>query len=249
MSRKPRFYGETGIYHIILRGNNYQNIFYDDEDRKVFINRLRKYVKIKQIELYAFCLMDNHVHLLIGNGNDFMPDFIKRLLCSYVYYFNHKYERCGHLFQGRYKSEAVENVEYFKTVYRYILQNPEKARICAWKNYKWSSYFLKNKKYSFLNEEYVLSIFEGKTVLESFLTYDNSDLCMEYYTDSINYLYYDELKIQLIKKLFKIQKIQDFIQFEPEDRKSKIKFLKKIGFSVNQISRITGIERLIVKKA
>ena len=82
MSRKPRKYGDTGIYHVILRGNNKQNLFYDDNDRFFFINRLIKYVDKSGIDLYAYCLMGNHVHLLIGKGNYVMSDFIKRLLLA-----------------------------------------------------------------------------------------------------------------------------------------------------------------------
>ena len=114
MARKPRLYGSSGTYHVILRGNNKQNLFNDDSDRKFFLCRLRKYSKELGVVVYAYCLMNNHVHILIGNASFNMSLLIQKLANSYVYYFNRKYERCGHLFQGRYKSEPVLDDAYLR---------------------------------------------------------------------------------------------------------------------------------------
>lgn len=142
MARKPRVYTDSGIYHAILRGNDQQNLFLDESDRIFFINRLNKYAIELKIELYAYCLMSNHVHILLGNATESLSKFVQKLANSYVYYFNRKYERSGHLFQGRFKSEPINDDEYFKTAFRYILQNPEKSGIAKTDSYKWNSYFL-----------------------------------------------------------------------------------------------------------
>ena len=136
MPRKSRKKSETQIYHVILRGNNRQDIFYNDADRLFMLNRIEKYSEQTCIELYAYCLMDNHIHLLVGKANPNLSKFVQKLATSYAMYFNRKYDRCGHLFHGRFKSEPVETDEYFQTVFRYILQNPEKAHICKFFQYK-----------------------------------------------------------------------------------------------------------------
>ena len=73
--------------------------------------------------LYAYCLMSNHVHLLIREGDDALGMSVKRIASSYVYYYNHKYLRDGHLFRERFKSEPVNDMAYFVTLLRYIHQN------------------------------------------------------------------------------------------------------------------------------
>lgn len=246
MSRKPRKLVDSGFYHIILRGNNQQNIFNNDTDKDFFINRINKYAKESGIEIFAYCLMDNHVHFLIGNGNNHMALFVKKIACSYVYYFNHKYGQTGHLFQGRYKSEPIETLEYFKTVYRYILKNPEKANICDFNKYKWSSLQIEKDK-SIINFNYLISIFGSEKNKNQFLGLINQDICME--NISNQNLNEQNLYLLFIKQLFSIENILS-INKEPNDiKKQRINILKKCGFSVNQIARFTGISKYFIKKA
>nr|WP_311774044.1 transposase [Metabacillus sp. KUDC1714] len=111
----------------MLRGINRQTIFEDDEDKIKFLVTLKKYKEISKFQLYSYCLMDNHIHLLLKESGETISESIKRISSSYVYWYNNKYERCGLLFQERFKSENVENILYFLTVLRYIHQNPLKA--------------------------------------------------------------------------------------------------------------------------
>ena len=91
--------------------------------------------------LYAYCLMSNHIHLLIREREDNIGMAIKRIASSYVYYYNHKYSRDGHLFRERFKSEPVNDIAYFVTLLRYIHQNPVKAGMVAEvKDYEFSSW-------------------------------------------------------------------------------------------------------------
>ena len=91
--------------------------------------------------LYAYCLMSNHIHLLIREREDTIGMAIKRIASSYVYYYNHKYSRDGHLFRERFKSEPVNDMAYFVTLLRYIHQNPLKAGMVAdVKDYEFSSW-------------------------------------------------------------------------------------------------------------
>ncbi|WP_052342225.1 transposase [Xylanibacter brevis] len=133
MPRQARESSGTGIYHVMMRGINHQNIFEDQEDYYQFLKTLdmmalsyepdgtpsgRNYI------LYAYCLMTNHIHLLIREREDTIGMAIKRIASSYVYYYNHKYSRDGHLFRERFKSEPVNDIAYFVTLLRYIHQNP-----------------------------------------------------------------------------------------------------------------------------
>ncbi|MGI6093721.1 MAG: transposase [Negativicutes bacterium] len=140
MPRCARALSKTGIYHVMLRGNERKNIFMDDEDKARFLDVLYAKRENQSYYIYAYCLMDNHVHLLIREANDSISRIMRRITTSYVGYFNRKYKRAGHLFQDRYKSENVESDSYLLTVIRYIHQNPDKAGIAKTEEYPWSSY-------------------------------------------------------------------------------------------------------------
>jgi len=140
MPRQSRQKGEFSIYHIIQRGNERKNLFLSDEDRTRFLDTVGRMKKKYNFLLYAYCLMDNHVHLLIDdNGND-ISQILKSINISYEYYFNHVYQRYGHLFQDRFKSELVKDEGYLLEVSRYIHNNPVKAGITGSPlDYEWSS--------------------------------------------------------------------------------------------------------------
>lgn len=120
----------------MMCGINHQNIFEEHEDYYQFLNTLDMMAQSYEPDgtplgrnyiLYAYCLMSNHIHLLIREREDTIGMDIKRIASSYVYYYNHKYSRDGHLFRERFKSEMVNDMAYFLTLLRYIHQNPVKA--------------------------------------------------------------------------------------------------------------------------
>ncbi|MDI9476674.1 MAG: transposase [Natronincolaceae bacterium] len=124
----------------MVRGINQQNIFVEDNDYLKYIDTLGEYKKEIAFELYAYCLMGNHLHLLIKEGNERIGNTIRRIGVGYACRYNRQYDRSGHLFQGRFKSEPVEDDTYFLTVLRYIHQNPVKAGLVNnTEDYKWSS--------------------------------------------------------------------------------------------------------------
>lgn len=248
MARKPRVYSEKGIYHVILRGNNQQNLFLYDNDRSFFLNRLFRYSNEMNIDIYAYCLMSNHVHLLIGKAATKVSLFIQKLANSYVYYFNRKYERTGHLFQGRFKSEPIEDEKYFKTVYRYILQNCEKANLGSFSEYKWNSfeYIINSKNKKRVNIQYILNMFDSKEQLIKFLSQKEKKKCMEFENKLI---FSDEKVISIIQKIFKISSPDKLQRLNIDEQLTKCKILKNVGVTVNQISRITGVNKAIIKSA
>lgn len=105
MPRKAREKSESGIYHIMMRGINRQKVFKDDEDCLRFIQTLQKYKEQSDYAIYAYCLMGNHVHILLKTGTEPLEQIMRRVCGSYVYWYNDKYQRIGNLFQDRFKSE------------------------------------------------------------------------------------------------------------------------------------------------
>jgi len=164
MPRVQRKKGEFSNYHIIQRGNERKKIFIVDNDKTRFLETLARAREKYDFLVYSYCLMDNHVHLLVNdNGND-ISRLMKSINVSYVAYFNRTYHRSGHLFQDRFRSELIEDDSYFLEVSRYIHNNPIKAGIVKNPNeYKWSSYSNYmgeiNDTYGLLNTSKILTCF------------------------------------------------------------------------------------------
>ena len=141
MPRVAREKCGNSIYHICVRGNNKQDIFLDNEDREEYLKRVRNYEERYKMQIYAYCLMTNHVHLLIYDNDQDISKFMQGLSLSYVIYFNKKYGRTGHLFQDRFTSVMIKNDMQLMYVSRYIHLNPVRAKMVnRAKDYKWSSY-------------------------------------------------------------------------------------------------------------
>ena len=179
MPRQARRKSESGIYHIILRGINQQQIFADEEDSLWFLETLSKYKEQCGYEIYAYCLMSNHVHILLKEGKENLTLVLKRIAGSYVYWYNWKYHRSGHLFQDRFKSEPVEDDAYFLTVIRYIHQNPVKAGICRnIDGYKFSSYNEYINNATLIDTDFCLGIIDKEQFIE-FNNEFNDDVCLD----------------------------------------------------------------------
>lgn len=116
MAAQPRRLSESGFYHVMLRGINQTQLFYEDEDYYAFLESLGRFEEDCAFGLMAYSLMGNHIHLLIKVKEAGLSLIIKKLALSYSHWFNAKYDRSGYLFQGRFKSEPVEDDAYFLTV-------------------------------------------------------------------------------------------------------------------------------------
>ncbi|MGH7828168.1 MAG: transposase [Candidatus Binatia bacterium] len=127
MARRPRVFAPGLLYHVIVRGNQRRRTFRVDADYKAYLQRLEKYSAKFSIRIYAYCLMPNHVHLLLETGSIPLAKFMQGLQQSYTQYFNRKYRKVGHLFQGRYKAIICEKDRYLLSLVRYIHLNPIRA--------------------------------------------------------------------------------------------------------------------------
>ncbi len=141
MARKPRIEFPGAFYHIIVRGNQRQDIFLDDHDRDEYLRRLRRYKKVHGFNLYAYVLMTNHIHLLMETVQAPISKIMQVLSFGYTQYFNRKHGKSGHLFQGRYKSFLCDKDAYMLELVRYIHLNPVRAGMVKDPDdYRWSSH-------------------------------------------------------------------------------------------------------------
>lgn len=244
MARSARKKSTTGYYHIMIRGVNRQDIFFDDNDRLRFIDTIKRFQEELNIQITAYCLMSNHIHILL-HADEELSLFIKKVSSSYVYWFNRKYERIGHLFQDRFKSEEIDTDSYLLTAMRYILRNPQKAGICSVENYKWSS-FSEIKRGGFCDIEKPCEIAGSKIALLDYICSDNEDQCMD--ISETRLLSEQEVTDMLL--LF--SGLQNPLEVSHMDRiRRNLLFaeLKEKGASIRQLSRITGVNRNIIQRA
>lgn len=140
MPRTSRKRSETGFYHVILRGNGKQNLFETDKDRAAFMEAARSSFSRDSVTLIAWCLMDNHVHLIIDDPLDRISTAIQRVTSTYAMYFNHSFGHSGHVFEGRYGSVPIIDDEQLLAAVKYVHNNPLKGMGITPDRYPWCSY-------------------------------------------------------------------------------------------------------------
>lgn len=245
MARQARKKSNSGIYHIMIRGIGKQILFEEDADRRYFLYFLQKYRTEEDILLHGYCLMENHVHLLIQDPNEKMDLFMKKLEGRYAFYYNRKYERVGPMFQGRFKSEPVDSDAYYMCALRYILRNPEKAGLCAHNTYPWSSYRDYFEEGGITNTEFALKLFGDTAVLREFLTQETDDSCLESQPQRPG----ENRAAEILRATLGVKSGAVLQGYERKQRDEAVCKLKAAGLSVRQIERLTGLNRGIIQKA
>ncbi|MFI8577862.1 transposase [Rossellomorea aquimaris] len=251
MARQARKKSRSRVYHIIVRGANRQEIFHDQEDRIKFLDTMQKVKTKSGLKIYSWCLMGNHVHLLLKEGMESISVVMKRIGVTYANYYNWKYKTTGHLFQDRFKSENVETVNYLLTVTRYIHQNPVKAGIVLKPHdWKWSSClgYYGESVYppTLLDTDYLLNMFSTNQSIaqERFREFNeraNQDKCLEDHGDSRRRLTDDEARLEIKKRLGKLE-IPQVKSLPKEERDRLLRRVKEIeGVSQQQAARILGV--------
>ena len=246
MPRRARQESSTGIYHAMLRGINQQNIFHDREDNLKFLDVVKEAKTVCNFKLYSYCLMSNHVHLMLKVEEN-LGQIFKRIGVAYVYWYNLKYKRVGHLFQDRFKSEVVENDEYFLTVLRYIHQNPVKAGMVKdIQAYEYSSYGEYTGQPNIVDTKFVLDIIDLKQFID-FHKIESNENCLE--VIDAPYRLNDAEATKIIESLFGCTNMQELQAIDANKRTITLSKLKAKGLSIRQISRLTGFSRGIVERA
>ena len=134
MARAWRIAFEGALYHVLSRGNEKRDIFYGDDDRRLFLDTLGDMAQRFEIEVFVYVLMDNHYHLLLRTRRANLSRAMQWLGVTYTNRFNARHSRSGHLFQGRFKNMLVQNDAYLLQLSYYIHRNPLRAKMSsAWR--------------------------------------------------------------------------------------------------------------------
>jgi REP element-mobilizing transposase RayT len=140
MTRKPRVHYEDAIYHVIVRGNNRESVFAEDEEKRKYLNILADYKQRYGFNLFAYVIMSNHAHLLIQVKTVPLSKIMQGIQLRYTRYYNQHYHRTGHAFEQRYKAFLCQDENYLFTLLCYIHQNPIRANFPEGFTYPWSSH-------------------------------------------------------------------------------------------------------------
>lgn len=248
MPRTARQKSGTGIYHVMLRGIGKQNIFEDDLDKDSFLKILLESKEKSGFQLYAYCLMNNHVHLLIKEQKEPLEIIFKRIGSNYVYWYNTRYERVGHLFQDRFKSEPVEDADYLKTVIRYIHYNPVKGGLSKDLNYRYSSFhdYEKGKTDGLTDIEEPLKQI-GKDAFFAYHAQNCTDECLDI-TETHRHPITEAAAAELIHKYSRTDHIAAFAKLPQDTQAKAIMKAHKKGASIRQLVRVTGVSKGIIEK-
>ena len=180
MPRFPRKHIKTSFFHVITQGINKSYIFDKSEDMKYYIKLIYKLSKEHEIEIIAYCIMNNHAHMLIKTKkSDELSKYMQRLNCTYARYYNKKYDRVGYVFRDRYKSEGIYDEQHLYNCIKYIYDNPVKAGICSKaKDYPYSNYKIITKE---IKENYTFMDIDNdskicKELIQNFLNENDMDI-------------------------------------------------------------------------
>lgn len=250
MPRRFRSQSNSGFYHVILRGNGRQVLFEDDAARHTFLDLLHARLSDSMISLLAWCLMSNHVHLIISDASNELSHAFHRVCCSYAQYFNGRGGHVGHVFQDRFSSCAIDSEDYLLRAIRYVHANPEKAGVSRADRYEWSSF-----------REYVTSpvITETSLILgmvggvDGFLALMGSQDPIGYQFDGGTRISDDDAadiaRYVLARSLDVKCDLRSIKAFPSQTRNPVLGALRRAGLRVSQIERLTGIGASTIKRA
>ena len=244
---------DTKTYHVIIRGINKQDIFFDNLDRKKFLKELKKTKEEYKFEIYAYVFMSNHIHIIIHDLENNLSNILHKLCMKYAMYFNAKYKRVGHVFQNRFKSKGVDTDTYLLNLVRYIHKNPEKDGISKMQDYPWSSYKEYLYKKNIIDTDFVLNLLSEnrKRAIEIFEQFNGNQ--EDKYTSAefeIENTITDQEAVYFIKLLLNSDNVLSILNYDKEKRDKLINEIHKIkGISIKQMCRILEINKNVIYRA
>lgn len=248
MPRAPRKQSESGYYHVIARGSGRQNIFEDDSDRYAFLRMMRKSLHDNGIAVLAWCLMSNHVHLLVYDPERKLSKAMQVLLRAYAVRFNEKSGHVGHVFQERFISEPIESDSYLLEAVRYIHANPFNAGICPTDQYPWSSYreYASTEEPEFTDTGLILELLGGPVAFEAFI---NDIRCRPYRDPMRRFMDGDDGGRRTAQQIIGDIPLAALKTLSVERRNEFISMMRESGLSIRQIERLTGIGRNTIARS
>ena len=255
MPRHSRKKASTQTYHVVIKGADRQLLFEETKDYKKYLDILEYYKEKLHFEIYAYCLMSNHVHLLIHHPETVsLESIFRHINTTYATWFNLKYNRTGFVQDGRYFSEPVEINRYLLTVVKYIHYNPTKAGLeqSPGTDYPWSSYHdYQSKTFGLTDIDFVLKLLGSQEHFTAMHSNVPNDDCFDIHKSRKRIP--DDVAKDIIMQNCACNSTTDFQKLSLLNRNSAILLLHEKGLSVRQLNRLTGtprgvIERLIAKK-
>lgn len=250
MTRKIRLISCTGYYHVVLKGVGNMIIFEDSKDYRFFLNAIKRVKDEMGIEVNAYCLISNHVHLLLNDNGNGLDNVMQKLEIIYAKHYNWKYDRQGPLFKGRFFSKPIISDNQFLAVFKYIIRNPEKAGISAVEDYEWGCYMEyidgENCHRHIIDDAKALEMFGGVAELKEALRKSFSD---DERVSIVGTFATDEEVMEHIRLLYGENFLENIKKSGKKDRNKGIAMLKKNGICNSQLERITGFSRSIVQRA
>lgn len=244
MPRTFRHFSNTGYMHLIVRGVGKQLIFEEQSDYQFYLKMLEQYSELTGVTIIAYCLMGNHVHLLVYDPLKNTPALMQRMNLIYATYYNRKYSRVGHLFQNRYLNENIDTEAQLMIVFRYILNNPAKAGICRPADYAWSSYHLYDDEDSFVDTTPLVKLFGSRRAYRDFIAEPNADRCMEAFPSRRD----DEWAKNVIRFVLHEESGTALQAYPRRERNQALRRLKEEGLTNRQLERLTGISKSVIQR-
>lgn len=251
MPRQPRTIADSGIYHVMMRGCGKQIIFEDDADRETFLRIARDKFAAHDVLVLAWCLMDNHVHLLLEDLGQDISRAIQSLGTAYARYYNGRTGHVGHLFQDRFKSKAIENDDYLLQAIAYIHNNPLEGGVCQPDENPWSSYWEYVFGHRMTSEDclcsmsHVLALAGGERGFRTLL----------YSWDLSSFRPFEARRVPDAEMRLVARGVlgpadpASLKQLAPKARNVQLRALREAGLSIRQIERMTGIGTWSIRKA
>jgi len=244
MGRQARRRSATGIHHVVLRGVNRQRIFEEEVDYEYFLGSLVRALEHSAATVFAYCLMSNHVHLLIQEGDEPLSVTMKRLTVRYVKWFNRVGDRVGHLFQNRFFSDPVEDDGHFQMVMLYIHFNPVVAGLCSLPGeYRWSSRGTLGSAGSIVDLGRLEQILSLDVLMSAEERYEPSPAEPEDLVGWSATQVSDDRAWRVISALAGVERGAAFQGLPQDEQKSVVQALSVYPISLRQISRLTGLDR------
>ena len=242
MARKPRIHYDGALYHVMVRGNNRSYIFRNEDNKRTYKKIIAKYKKRYRFKLYAYCIMDNHAHLLIEVADIPLSKIMQGIQQVFTQYYNRRNNTTGHVFEQRYKCLLCDKDAYLLSLIRYIHQNPIRSKLTESLKYLWSSH----REYIGIPEladvHFPLSLFDThkKKAIKTYLAFMD-----EMETKGVASMHKEEDEIEEVINIKESSKVASDTLIKIIEEVTKIEIEKIKGNSKSK--RISDIRKLYIK--
>lgn len=245
MTRISRRTSESGYYHIVLKGAGGRLLFESGADYRAFISLLRKYSLETGVTTLAYCLMSNHIHMLLFDNHQMLVTLMRKLGTTFAMRYNGTTGHTGPVFHNRYWSVPIDSDEQLLETARYILQNPSKEGLSAIDAYEWSSYAAYMGAPSFVDTSVLLEMLGGVEGFAEFMAlpntaYDPMRLIRPKLTD--------EAAVKMMDDVLGEDGVSSLKGASKAARNEALRKLRDAGISATQVSRLTGIGRSTISR-